>query len=342
MLSVGLGTPTVIISATALVILHSLLYNRAERFPKHHTEENPIRHATLLLTVVSLLLALVLVGCSGSGSDQSGEHGSGEESRERSTASESGEHSGGSDSSERGAESESGEHDGGSESGDGAEESGTQYTLSETFDHVRAGARLVLSYDSAGNAFTGKVENTTSDKLDLVRVEVHLSNGIELGPTTPVDLAPGQTVEVTLQASSQPFVSWSAHPEVGGNGGSSPESLEHVSRPVGSDQGGTPNHDRVDDDSNVSREEALGVIALKAAATLYTEPAAPEPTPEATPEPAHPNPYGMHNGIPCISLDPTQYLTPREQLTSGTAADMRALRDLLKERCLDAYWESLP
>ena len=62
-----------------------------------------------------------------------------------------------------------------------------------------------------------------------------------------------------------------------------------------------------------------------------------------SPEPqVHPNPYGMHNGIPCISLDPTQYLTPREQLTSGTAADMRALRDLLKERCLDAYWESLP
>ena len=135
-------------------------------------------------------MALVLVGCSGSGSDQSGEHGSGEESRERSKASESGEHSGGSDSSERGAESESGEHGGGSESGDGAEESGTQYTLSETFDHVRAGARLVLSYDSAGNAFTGKVENTTSDKLDRVRVEVHLSNGIELGPTTPVDSWP--------------------------------------------------------------------------------------------------------------------------------------------------------
>ena len=254
MLSVGLGTPTVIISATALVILHPLPYNRDKRLPKHHTEENPIRHATLLLTVVSLLLALVLVGCSGSGSDQSGEHGSGEESRERSTASESGEHSGGSDSSERGAESESGEHDGGSESGDGTEESGTQYTLSETFDYVRAGAHLVLSYDSAGNAFTGKVENTTSDKLDRVRVEVHLSNGIELGPTTPVDLAPGQTVEITLQASSQPFVSWSAHPEVGGSGGSSPESLEHVSRSVGGDEEEDDQDLTHDDDRDAGRE----------------------------------------------------------------------------------------
>ena len=204
--------------------------------------------------MVSLLFTLVLVGCSGSESDQSGEHGSGEESRERSTASESGEHSGDSDSSELGAESESGEHGGGSESGDGAEESGTQYTLSETFDHVRAGARLVLSYDSAGNAFTGKVENTTSDKLDRVRVEVHLSNGIELGPTTPVDLAPGQTVEITLQASSQPFVSWSAHPEVGGSGGSSPESLEHVSRPVGGDEEEDDQDRTHDDDRDAGRE----------------------------------------------------------------------------------------
>lgn len=201
--------------------------------------------------MVSLLLALVLVGCSGSESDQ---RARGEEPREHSTASESGEHGGSSDSSERGGESESGEHGRGSESVAGAEESGTQYTLSETFDHVRAGARLVLSYDSAGNAFTGKVENTTSDKLDRVRVEVHLSNGNELGPTTPVDLAPGQTVEVTLQAPSQPFVSWSAHPEVGVSSGSSPESLEHLSLPGGDDEEDDDQDRTHDDDSDAGRE----------------------------------------------------------------------------------------
>ena len=99
--------------------------------------------------------------------------------------------------------------------GEGGEESGTQFALGDTFDEVRAGARLVLSYDSATNAFTGTVENTTRATLSRVRVEVHLSNGIELGPTTPVDLAPGQVVAITLPASSQPFTSWSAHTEVG-------------------------------------------------------------------------------------------------------------------------------
>ena len=38
-----------------------------------------------------------------------------------------------------------------SKSGEGGEESGTQFALGDTFDEVRAGARLVLSYDSATN-----------------------------------------------------------------------------------------------------------------------------------------------------------------------------------------------
>jgi hypothetical protein len=110
--------------------------------------------------------------------------------------------------------SESGEH-GGEEHDEGSEESGTQFAKSETFDEVRAGARLILSYDSAANAFAGTVENTTGSTLSRVRVEVHLSNGIELGPTTPVDMAPGEIVAITLSAGSQPFTSWNAHPEVG-------------------------------------------------------------------------------------------------------------------------------
>ena len=152
-----------------------------------------MRHLATTLAVLGVVLMLASAGCL---DGESGEHD---------RDSESGEHSGG---------SESGEHDGGSESGEDGEESGAQFALGETFDEVRAGARLVLSFDSAANAFMGTVENTTGDTLRRVRVEVHLSNGIELGPTTPVDLAPGQSMEVTLPATSQPFISWSAHPEV--------------------------------------------------------------------------------------------------------------------------------
>ena len=99
------------------------------------------------------------------------------------------------------------------------EESAQQFGIEETYDHTRAGARLILSYDAEANAFTGTVENTTAATLLQVRVEVHLSNGTELGPTPPVDLAPGQTIPITLEATSAPFDTWSAHPEVGGSGG---------------------------------------------------------------------------------------------------------------------------
>ena len=179
----------------------------------------------LIAILAGVLLILALTACGGS--ETSGEHNEGAETGERveepesgesSERSGSGEHSESSEGGEHSEGGESGEHEEESESGEGGEESGTQYAQDETYDVVRAGARLILSYDGASNAFTGTVENTTADTLERVRVEVHLSNGIELGPTTPLDLAPGQMATIRLPASSEPFESWSAHPEVGQDG----------------------------------------------------------------------------------------------------------------------------
>ena len=200
-----------------------------------------MRYFSTVLVLAGVVLLAALTGCLG-GDPESTERGGGTESSESGSGSESGEHGatesseggssesgehGATESSEGGEESgehgatesseggeESGEHSG-SESGEGGEESGTQFGLNETFDEVRAGARLVLSYDPDANTFIGTVENTTGAALSRVRVEVHLSNGTELGPTTPIDLEPGQVVDVNLPATNRPFTSWSAHPEVG-------------------------------------------------------------------------------------------------------------------------------
>jgi len=111
------------------------------------------------------------------------------------------------------------------------EESGTELALDETYDNVRNGARLILTYDAQSNSFNGTVENSTEKTLERVRVEVHLSNGTELGPTTPGDLKPGEKRNITLKATSTGFDGWSAHPEVGNeeHGGSEGEG-EHGSR----------------------------------------------------------------------------------------------------------------
>ena len=96
------------------------------------------------------------------------------------------------------------------------EEDAAQYGLGDTFDQLRAGSRLIVSYNATDNAFWGTVENVSETTLDRVRVEIHLSNGVELGPTPSIDLSPGEIADVRLDATSQPFDTWSAHAEVGG------------------------------------------------------------------------------------------------------------------------------
>lgn len=113
---------------------------------------------------------------------------------------------------------------------DGDEESGTELALNETYDKTRNGAHLILNYDAETNSFIGTVENTTDETLKQVRVEVHLSNGKELGPTPASDLKPGEIKDVHLKATSRDFDGWSAHPEVG--------SGEHGDREEHAEEGG--------------------------------------------------------------------------------------------------------
>lgn len=161
------------------------------------------------------------------GSEGSGEHDSNEREDTREDASGGkGEHGGSEGSGEHGANERTGS---GESSEDDGEESGTQLTKQQTYDHLRAGSRLIIAYDPAANVFSGTVRNITDATLNRVRIEIHLSNGIELGPTTPADLPPGGVMDVTLPASAQPFDTWSAHAEVGGGDSGSEDSGEHDS-----------------------------------------------------------------------------------------------------------------
>lgn len=60
-------------------------------------------------------------------------------------------------------------------------------------DATRRGLRLRPSLDSAAGAFVGAVENATKERLCAVRVEVHLAESVELGPTERTDLHPGES-----------------------------------------------------------------------------------------------------------------------------------------------------
>ena len=94
-------------------------------------------------------------------------------------------------------------------------ESGTRYPKGQTASETREGVVLVIAYDSASDAFIGTVRNSNNRTVQHVRVEVHLSNGVELGPTPRVDLAAGETRTVNLSAESQSFTGFSVHVELG-------------------------------------------------------------------------------------------------------------------------------
>ncbi len=187
-----------------------------------------LRMAHTFAILVLIVTMIVAVGCARrgqSGADQSAgsvTESRGEGSESAGEGSESGGEGGGEGSGEHGSGGESG-GEGGSEGSEGgaagSEEGGGALALDETFDMVRAGARLIMSYDAASNAFVGTVENTTNATLTRVRIEVHLSNGIELGPTTPTDLAPGEILDIVLPASTQSFDGWTPHAEVGASEG---------------------------------------------------------------------------------------------------------------------------
>ncbi len=120
-----------------------------------------------------------------------------------------------------------GEHSNESEGAGGEEGDTNSLTPDETYDAVRSDARLILKYDAPSNSFKGTVENTTNGVLDRVRIEVHLSNGAELGPTTPTDMAPGEVAAIHLPATPASFTGWTAHAEVGTGEHGSESGEEH-------------------------------------------------------------------------------------------------------------------
>jgi hypothetical protein len=95
-------------------------------------------------------------------------------------------------------------------------ESGTRWNMDQTATDTRRGVDLVISYDASSRRFTGTVTNTTNATVTEVRVEIHLSNGTELGPTPRIALAGQEVRRVTLDnTSGQSFTWYSVHVEVG-------------------------------------------------------------------------------------------------------------------------------
>lgn len=94
------------------------------------------------------------------------------------------------------------------------EESGVYIARTASWSETRNDAWLQLSFNSASNSFVGRVSNTGNEPLCDFRVEVHLSTGIELGPTERTGVPYGGSINVTLPSGGEEFTTWTAHPEM--------------------------------------------------------------------------------------------------------------------------------
>ena len=94
-------------------------------------------------------------------------------------------------------------------------ESGPILSINQEHDTVHNGIRMILRYHKASESFIGSVFNVTEKPVLAVRVEVHLVEGSELGPTPRKDLAPGQKGDILLPTGGQSFKLWTAHVESG-------------------------------------------------------------------------------------------------------------------------------
>ena len=127
----------------------------------------------------------------------------------------SGEHGG------SGGESGGGEHGGSGEgSGEGGAESGDEASppipINQPFSSTFGNQNFSFAYDAIGGAFRGTVENPTAAFVCESRTEIHLGSGgrvVELGPTIPVNVAPGGALKVVMSAQGYVLDMYSLHPE---------------------------------------------------------------------------------------------------------------------------------
>lgn len=105
-------------------------------------------------------------------------------------------------------------------SGESGTESGAEASppipINQPFSGTFQNQLFDFAYDATTDAFRGTVHNPTAGFICESRTEIHTGVGtqvIELGPTIPVNLAPGETLNVVMSPGGLVLDTYSLHPE---------------------------------------------------------------------------------------------------------------------------------
>ena len=128
-----------------------------------------------------------------------------------------GEHgSGGEGGGEHGSGGEGGSEGGGEGGGEGSNEASPPIPISTPFSDVFQNQHFMFAFDASTRSFRGSVENRTNTLICRSRTEVHLGAGtqvVELGPTIPENLGPGETLNVVMTIEGYEPETYALHPE---------------------------------------------------------------------------------------------------------------------------------
>lgn len=109
-----------------------------------------------------------------------------------------------------------GEGSGSESGGESGEEANPSIPITEPYAGENAGQTFDIAYDNATGLFRGTVENTSTVLICDSRTEIHLGTAmgvIELGPTIPEDLEPGDVLYVVMYPDGPEPDTYILHPE---------------------------------------------------------------------------------------------------------------------------------
>lgn len=87
-------------------------------------------------------------------------------------------------------------------------ESANQLKIDEVFEQEIDGLFLIVGYHAPSNSFVWLAENKSNRVISRIGVEIYLSNAVELGPTKPFDLQPGESRDFSMPAYNKYFKEW--------------------------------------------------------------------------------------------------------------------------------------
>lgn len=90
-----------------------------------------------------------------------------------------------------------------------------QLLKTDVYDDTISGVHVMVKYMLDDKYFYGSLENVGDEHVVGLKLGMHLSNGMDLGPSHGADLEPGKAGSVVIDADIKEWEKWAVYVEIG-------------------------------------------------------------------------------------------------------------------------------